>query len=372
MLMRSLLPALFAGLAAALAVGCAADAADEEAFLEDAVTVDTSTPLARAQYDANVDFARRYVPTCKPTSGRKRVLVTGFGRFLDISENATGRVVSTLLPAAKYPMTAPPPLGEVDPPGPQLSVAQGTVRLAQSGDVDVCAMIVPVYWDLAAILIAKEIDAFGPDLVLMNGVADSEQDLWIELGAVNRASETVDGSNRLRPVPTGGRAYIPLVPTASAGDTLKGTYLSYGAVKAGALAAIAKNAAVKDDDGRRFDEVLTGVKLAGFPRAGNTYLCNNVTYVVNYLMAYPSRTVGLLAASKPVPGKPNQVRIKIARDASRVPRAFMHWPSSLGGAHLVAAAEVMKAAIDAQLSSKDRPVVGTNAMAEIQATGGTF
>jgi hypothetical protein len=371
-MLRRLLPALFAGLAAVLSVGCAADVSEEEDLLEDAVTVDTSTPLARAQYDANVAFARSYVPTCKPTSGRKRVLVTGFGRFLGISENATGRIVSTVLPAATYPLTTSPPANEIDPPGPQTSVALGTVRLPKSGDVDVCAMIVPVYWDLAAILVAKEVDAFGPDLVVMNGVAGSEQDLWIELGSVNRAMEEVDGSNRLQPVPTGGRSYVPLVASAAASDKLKGTLLSYGAVKAGALSAMQQRAAVLDDDGRRFDEVLTGAKLAGFPRAGNTYLCNNVTYLVNYLMAYPGKSVGLLTASKPVAGKPNQVRVKIARDVRTIPRVFMHWPSSLGGAHLGAAADVMKAAIDAQLTAKERPVVGTNAMAEIQATGGTF
>ena len=50
-------------------------------------------------------------------------------------------------------------------------VATTTIVLAGAGPVDVCAMILPVYWDLAAILVAKEIDAFRPNLVLMNGVA---------------------------------------------------------------------------------------------------------------------------------------------------------------------------------------------------------
>ena len=46
-------------------------------------------------------------------------------------------------------------------------------------------MILPVYWDLAAILIAKEMDSFEPAFVMMNGVAGQRQPIWIELGATN-------------------------------------------------------------------------------------------------------------------------------------------------------------------------------------------
>lgn len=365
-LIRSMV--LIAGCATA---GCAFDV-EQSQDEDDAVTVDTSTPLARAQYDANVSFAQNYTARCKPQSnGHKRAIVTGFGRFLYISENATGRVVSTLVPAAKYPATTPPAANEVDPPGLQTSVAVGTVHLPNAGDVDVCAMILPVYWDLAAILVAKEIDAFGPDVVLMNGVADTTQDLWIELGSVNRAMHEADGSDRLVPIATNGRKTIPLVPTASSADLLRGQLMSWRPVEDAARAAVASRGA-DVDEGRRFDEVLTGAKLAGFPRPGNTYLCNNVTYLVNYLMGYSGQSVTLLKASVPDPKKPNGVRVKIARDVRKVPRTFLHWPSSMSGKHLADGAAVLSAVIDAQLSTKTAASVGTNAIAEIKASGGTF
>jgi hypothetical protein len=347
---------------------CAMDVSDDDAS-DDAVTVDTSTPMARAQYDANVAFARSYVAHCKPVAnGHKRAVVTGFGRFLSISENATGRIVSSVVPAAKYPMTNPPADDEVDQPAPQTSVALGTVHLPNAGDVDVCAMIVPVYWDLAAILIAKEVDAFGPNVVIMNGVADSEQDLWIELGGINRAMTETDGSNRLQPIATKGQTAIPLVPS---GALLRGNSMSWNAVETAARASVVKHG-TDLEEGRQFDEVLTGAKLAGFPRAGNTYLCNNVTYTAGWLMGHPGASITLLKASKPVSGRPNSVTVKIARDTSKVPHTFLHWPSTLTGKHIADAADVLESVLDAQLSTTDAPTVGTNAMAEIQASGGTF
>ncbi|MBC7018179.1 hypothetical protein, partial [Salmonella enterica] len=99
----------------------------------------------------------------------------GFGRFMSIRDNATGRIVSAVVPSARYPETAPPPAGVVDPPAQQLSVSSATLVLPGAGPVDVCAMILPVYWDLAAILIAKEMDAFQPTFVMMNGVAGDRQ-----------------------------------------------------------------------------------------------------------------------------------------------------------------------------------------------------
>lgn len=336
--------------------------------------VDTSSPAARAQYDANVAFALEYRALGVARPGRARVLVTGFGRFLDTATNATGKVVSALIPAARYPDTARPSRGEVDPPGPQTSVAQGTLTLPRAGEVDVCAMVLPVYWDLAALLVLREIEAFAPDVVLMNGIAGAEQDLWIELGAVNRAAAQRDGSDLLEPA-AGDGALAPIVPDAGDDDTLRGMFLSWASVRDAARAELAARAGVTAG-GRRLGDVLTGVRLAGFPRDGNTYLCNNLSYAVNYAMAHPGRALTLLSASDPVPGAVNAVTARLARDARAVPRAFMHWPSRLAGAHIDAAAGIVRAALDAQLmalqTGGEAPTAGTNARAEIAATGRTW
>jgi pyrrolidone-carboxylate peptidase len=355
-------------------LACAPDAGDAPLDLlsNDAVTVDTSTAAARAQYDANVSFAMAYRPRCVPRSGHLRVLVTGFGRFLDNPVNATGRIVSTLVPGVPYPLTRRPPPGQVDPPGPQTSVGSATLRLPRAGSVEVCAMIVPVHWDLAAILILKEIEAFAPDFVLMNGIAGGTQPLWIELGSVNQAMTLRDGSDVLVPVAPPGQRFAPIVPGASATDAARGLLLSWDVVRDAAREVIALRGGVFEAD-RRFDAVVQGVRLAGYPRGGNTYLCNNVTYAVNYAMAYPGRTLTLLQASVPRRGAVNRVTVRLSRDHRSTPRVFVHWPSRIEGEHLTAAAEVMAAILDAQLVANregPRPTLGSNVQAEIAPSGG--
>jgi hypothetical protein len=148
---RTLLSAALAALgASALAMAACAPADDDPLAIDEGsgneVKVDTRSPAARRQYDANVAFATAYAARCARTnSGHPRVLLTGFGRFMDITNNATGRIVSAVVPDAIYPETAPPAAGEVDPPEPQLSVATRTLVLPGVGPVEICAMILPVY-----------------------------------------------------------------------------------------------------------------------------------------------------------------------------------------------------------------------------------
>ena len=364
------------GLCALSVLSCAPDAGDASADLptDDAVTLDTSSAAARAQYDADVAFATAYRPRCTARSGRPRVLVTGFGRFLDNPSNATGLVVHALVPAVPYPFTERPPAGTVDPPAPQTSVGLATVDLPSVGAVDVCAMIVPVHWDLAAILALKEIEAFAPELVVMNGIANPAQPLWIELGSVNRAMTLRDGSDVLTPVVAPGQRFAPIVPSASAADTTRGLLLSWDAVRTAARSAVTAHGAVSEG-GRRFDAVVQGAVFAGYPRGGNTYLCNNITYAVNFALAYPGRTLTLMQASVTRRGATNRVPVRVTRDLRATARVFVHWPSTLTGVHLDAAADVLAAVLDAQLAATRRgarATAGSNARAEVAATGDTF
>jgi len=353
----------------------ASDATDRESE----VTVDTTTRAARAQYDANVAFATAYTSRCTARidgDGGARaphVLLTGFGRFGSVVDNATGRIVAEVVPGATYPLTSPPPRGTVDDPGPQLRVATADVTLAGVGSVRICAMILPVYWDLASALIAREIDAWGPDLVLMNGVAGPRQPIWIELGAVNRAARLSDGSNAL--VPTGGgRGDVPLVEGAPASEMLRGNLLAFVAMRDAARAELA---AIAADDAREarvpLARVLTGAIRTSYPRATNTYLCNNVTYTTGYLMdqSGPSApAIPLLRASVPVVGRVNEIAASIARDVADVPRGFVHWPSDLGGDDIPRAARVMRAMIAAQLSASDEATRGDNRDSDDVVRGG--
>lgn len=83
-------------------------------------------------------------------------------------------------------------------------------------------------------LALKEAQRFGPDLVVMNGIAGPAQDLWIELGAVNRAMTLRDGSDLLVPRAPAGQSYAPLVPSATAAERVRGMLLSWDEVRAAA------------------------------------------------------------------------------------------------------------------------------------------
>lgn len=375
MLARKLLFAVL-GIASLTVAACSSESAEEETGDSDnEVKVDTRTPLARQQYDANVAFAMGYVPTCTSTnSGRPRVMVTGFGRFMSIDDNATGRIISTLVPGSVYPQTTAPPAGAVDPPGPQLNVVQATLDLPQSGLVDVCAMILPVYWDLASILIAKEMEAFQPSFVMMNGVAGSRQPIWIELGATNRAAALDDGSNQLRPAVGRNEEFARIVDNAARSENARANLLSWGAVESAATAAVQRHAS-EVDEGVVLGDLLQGVKLAGFPRNSNTYLCNNVTYVTGYLMSHPATSVRLMKASPALRGKINEVKVQMATDLRAVPRVFVHWPAQMDNKHHKAGAEVMKAILGAQLTAMahgDAPTPGDNANADPTLQGGDY
>jgi pyrrolidone-carboxylate peptidase len=366
---RALLLLTFAVTGCAIERDMAED--DDLGVEEDSVVVDTRDPIARAQYDANAKFATNYRARCtKTTSGRPRVLVTGFGRFLDNETNATGQLVSAMV-SATYPRTARPT--GVDDPAPQTAVTQKTVTMKGIA-VDVCAMVVPVFWDLAAVLAIKEIESFAPDLVVMNGIAGSTQPLWFELGGVNRAMTLEDGSDVLHPQAPAGQSFAKLVPSALVRDEKRSNLLSWRAVKDATIRSI--DAHRNDlESGRTFGEIVFGAQLAGYPRSGNTYLCNNLAYVVGYAMGYPGRTLTLMQASHPIAGRINRVRVAITRDLRSIPRVFIHWPAALQGAHLLSAADVLKGAIAGQILATragDRSTPGENGAAEIQPEGGTF
>jgi pyrrolidone-carboxylate peptidase len=380
MLARLARKVLFASLGAATfsLAACASDPSGDGTPVgddENEVKVDTRTPAARRQYDANVAFANGYVPKCaKTTTGHPRVILTGFGRFLNIDDNATGRIISALVPDARYPETVAPAAGLVDPPAPQLSVASTTLVLPGAGPVDVCAMILPVYWDLAAILIAKEMDAFDPTFVMMNGVAGDRQPLWIELGATNRADALDDGSNQLRPAVSGNDSYAKIIDTAPTSEDARANLLSWKAVQTAAKTALGRHENEIDQE-TRLGDVLQGVSLAGYPRSSNTYLCNNVTYVTGYLMNHAHKSVSLLKASPAVRGEVNVVKVEMKTDLTNVPRVFVHWPSEMATKHHAAGADIMKSIIDAQLmalKSGDAPTLGDNANADPDLQGGAF
>jgi len=326
------------------------------------VIVRTETEEEWAQYVANVDFATSYVPACSFTDDgqRPRVLVTGFGRFLENEENATGRMLSQWVPGLEYPLTTPPEKGRVDDPAAQLRVSQGVVTLEGVGEVEVCGLVLPVFWDVAAIVTLREIEAFQPDFVMMNGIAGETQPLWLELGAVNEAVALPDGSGTLAPVTAGS----PLVPDVEEAERARGNLLSWTETRVGAEAMIANLAPERDADGVAFGDIVGGVRFAGFPRSSNTYLCNNTTYAVGYAMDHAGETLRLLEPSHPREGGPTGVDVSVTTDFSSTPRVFVHWPKALSGDHLSRGATVMQAIVRAQLSAAEPATRGDVSLAD--------
>jgi hypothetical protein len=330
---------------------------------DDPVVLDTGTELAKRQHRANLDFARSYQAGCAPSWQRPRVVVSGFGRFLSIQDNASGRLVSTLVPGLAYPETSAPAASEIDPPGPQLAVTQAVVEIDGIGEVDLCGLVLPVYWDLAAVILAREVEAFEPDLVIMNGVAGERQPVWLELGGVNRAMRAPDGSGILEPHVAPGEEYAPLIQRAPEWEQQRGLVLSYHRVQAALRRALEERGAITEG-GARLDEIAQGVLLAGYPRASNTYLCNNTSYVVGYLMDYPWTKVPLLTSS----ADRSELIVEMGVDLWHVPRVFVHWPSTLAGAHLTAGAELLEVLIGEQLAALfegDWPIGGSNDLADV-------
>lgn len=356
---RSLVALALVGSLAACSTG-----GDGAASEEHHVKVDTESELGWRQFRRNVAFAEGYTSVCAaPEQGstRPRVLVTGFGRFMTNRANATGEMVSELLAELTYPLTDPPAPGEVDDPAPQTRVAQGLVTLDGVGQVDVCAMVLPVFWDLSAVLVLAELAAFRPDVVVLNGIAGTRQPLWLELGARNEATASPDGSNVLAP-----EEGSPLLATAAEADFGLANLLSWEPVRLAAERALGELADTPEE-GEPFGDVLQGVRFAGYPRASNTYLCNNTTYVVGYAMDHPGQVLTLLEPSHPRPGDPPGVRVELPAGFEATPRVFVHWPSRLDGAHRSAGVAVLRAMLDAQLLAlRDGPAParGDNAFAD--------
>lgn len=349
-LLRSLL------LLPALLGGCAGEAPNEEgAGSESDVRVDTKSALARKQYDANVAFANTYRSRCNAAAPGKHVIVMGYGRFQDVTDNTAGRLVE-IVSGAKYPLTKRPTQGQIDPPGPQTSVATRTVQVAGVGTASICGVIVPTFWDLAPILLSREIEAFKPTVVIMNGVIGGERHLpmRIELGSANTAiTDENDGSGILRAFsPSGRLEEVPLIPSAPA--TLP-SRMSWQAVRDAAVA-------VRQDEGGDLASQISAVQLGGYPSEYLNYLCNNVVYVTNFLFTNPGKSVQLLEPSIPLNKADRGVTTILKGDFRKTARAFIHWPDVSPNLR-DGAAKILRAVVDAQLlatSKGDAPAPGDN------------
>lgn len=291
---------------------------------------DLDEPLARAQLDAYRAFEPRFAAAVRdacagapPRPGRPRVLLTAFGPFAEHTTNATTDIVRAIAPAFGAPLgqalraaAAPPGASRVDDPAHRTAFAVTTLP---DGGVDALALVLPVAWGLSTSLVAHAAEAFRPDAIIMNGIAGPRQPLWIELGATNGAEPAVDGSRNLS---LAGDRRVPVDNGRAPEETLPCRF-AFTRAKRAAEATLAALGRVCEA-GERFDDVVTGVRFTP-PRASNAYVCNALTYGVACHLA-----------------------------ARATPFVFLHWPSSLRGAHVAAAASLLRGVVDAHVEAASR------------------
>lgn len=310
--------------------------------------LDTRAELAQRQYQAGLAFLRAYTPRSASHAESKcpRVLLTGFTRFGNNLDNPTGRIVEQLS-GATYPTSSVPQPNEIDDPAALTSVATRQIVVTGIGEVTLCGMILPVQWDIAPVLVAKEIEAFKPDLVLMNGVAAGRVGipLRLELGSANCAVAKVDGSAITQPAgPYADTTWGPAISLLENGPAVAPGRLSWDAVQRGVERELDRLARAGDP----LTQTITGVVRGMFPSRWLTYLCNNLAYTINYLMDNPDVVLRLYQSSAAVGSAVNGVEVGLTADFRDVPRTFVHWPDVPAGEYK-SAARVALAIIEAQL-----------------------
>jgi len=241
-----------------------------------------------------------------------RVLLSGFGPFPNTPRNATEQIVRALGVELRA--------GRV----PGFAAGRGRVRLPSGRSALVSAMVLPVVWDAAAMLVAKEARALRPKVILMSGVASPVQPLMLERGAsrARLAARDAWGVRHARRVPFARPRPLPLRFDV--------------AEEAGRLAL------AREVEGTpTLGEVMLGV-AAGAPRADNAYVCNATAHGVVTLLGRSTRMLRSRAA-------PEGVVAPSAR-LGRVDCGFLHWPRDLRQEHIAGSARILVAMIDALLA----------------------
>jgi hypothetical protein len=318
-----------------------------------AVLLTTDAPRSRGQLEREVDFARASIPPSdrpslsSSSSERTRVLVTAFGRFEGHATNASASIACDLLGARAT--FAPAHEGDApDDPVHHVQTIRGVVALPRAGEIDLHVMVLPVMWDLAPLLALFAAAHVRPHAIVMNGVGAAEQAIGIEAEASNRASLR-DDAGRLRPRGDEG----PVRILADVDEHRRTLPFDAVAVRNAARIAWSRHASTMER-GRRFDAVARDVEVMP-GRDENAYLCNQLAYLVDRALAFPTRTLRLLRTTddRGVDRRIDRgIDVSLPPSLRDIPRAFVHWPSTLVGAHVSAGADLLRAMLDAMLGAR--------------------
>lgn len=341
---------------ALFAAACSSRDAAESSDAADAILLDTRTRESKAQYRENLSFVTGYTPQCAVLDATlPRVLVAGYGRFQGIEENLTGLMVASLV-GGVYPR----PVINVGKPIPPAAVAMVRTAIVNlSGQrVNLCGLVLPVYWDLAPLIVEKESIRFTPQVVLLNGVAGSGDPVRFELGSANQALPLLDGSDLLAPRKRVFSDVLqPIVRTLPTSATEPSRF-PYVQARQAVEDELAK---ISNEDSGAFDRLVAGVGYAPYPSEYLTYLCNNVVYVTNYLASHPGVSVRLMESSSSTSG----VSVLARGGDAQLVRTFVHWPHLEGVSDVAKATRLMRALLAAAVKHRGSAVSGESVRADL-------
>jgi pyrrolidone-carboxylate peptidase len=257
--------------------------------------------------------SRALVESFRPriATGTPRVVLTGFGSFPGVSRNATAEMIHAIAKRANITMTRPSFRAS------ELETGRGRMTLSSGREIELSLMVLPVLWDGAAALVAKEARATRASLVIMSGVAGKLAAITIERFSTTARRNMKDAFG-VRPARSRG--------ASGAYDTAFDTERALAAAKD----AIAKEA------------ILAKANVACRELdATNSYVCNATAHVTAQLA---SRAGRVLRSA----GAPDGLAIARLRAA----HGFVHWPGELRSEETPACGNVLLAMADALVSDR--------------------
>jgi pyrrolidone-carboxylate peptidase len=231
-------------------------------------------------------------------------VITGFGTFPGAPRNATAEMIAAIAEAAGIVMQ------RSSFRVPDLITGRGAIDGAR-----VSLMVLPVLWEAAGALVAKEARATRASLVVMTGIANKVSEITIEGFATSARRKMKD---RFGVTPAFKRG------ASRARETTFDTEIA----RAAAETALAR------------EDLAIGVARRGLD-PDNSYVCNATAHVASQLASRGTRVL----------------RSSNAPDGVFVPRmnavhGFVHWPAEIPPDRVAACARVLVAMVSALIAKR--------------------
>jgi len=272
----------------------------------------------RLRGERAAERARTIVESFRPrkATAAPSVVLTGFGQFPGVTRNATSDLVRALAKASGIALCARSFRAR------DFVIGRGVMRLPSGRTTHASLMVLPVAWEAAAALVAKEARATRASLVIMSGVAAPTQPLFVEvIAGGGRVSLNDAFSMRPRQGALRGRELEMTLDTNRA--------------ERAARAAIASECSRAEGLSR----VLQDAERPA--RRENAYVCNATAHVA---LALSRRSLRILRTGT----RPRGVEIQ---RTFRPAQGFLHWPRDVGVEHAPACARILLSIVDALIAS---------------------